>query len=63
MIKFIKLMILRFFIVKRWGIETFFGVLKGRLNLENFSGKTAESVKQDFYSTIFISNLETILTE
>lgn len=48
---------------KRWGIETFFGVLKGRLNLENFSGKTAESVKQDFYSTIFISNLETILTD
>ena len=48
---------------KRWGIETFYGTLKGRLNLENFTGKTVESVKQDFYSTIFISGLESILTE
>jgi len=47
----------------RWGIESFYGVLKNRLNLENFSGKTAESVYQDFYSTIYLSGLETILTE
>jgi len=33
------------------------------LALENFTGKTAESIRQDFWSTIFISNLETILTE
>ncbi len=37
--------------------------LKGRLGLENFTGKTAESIKQDFWSTIFMSNLETILVE
>jgi hypothetical protein len=48
---------------KRWGIETFFGKLKGRLSLENFTGKSTESIKQDIWSTIFISNLETILTE
>jgi hypothetical protein len=47
----------------RWGVETFFSKLKGRLNLENFTGKSVESVKQDFWSTIFISNLETIVTE
>jgi len=47
----------------RWGVETFYGTIKDRLALENFTGKTAESVKQDFYSTIFISNLETILTD
>ena len=47
----------------RWGIETMFKVLKSRLTLENFTGKSAEAVKQDFYATLFISNLETILTE
>ncbi len=47
----------------RWGVETFFSKLKGRLNLENFTGKSVESVKQDFWSTVFISNLETIITE
>ncbi len=48
---------------QRWGVETFYGVIKGRLSLENFTGKSVESIKQDFYSTIFLSNLETILTE
>ena len=32
----------------RWGVETFFSLIKGRLNLENFTGKTLESVQQDF---------------
>ena len=48
---------------KRWGIETFFGRIKGRLDLEAFTGKSAESVKQDFFATIYVSNLETICTE
>lgn len=47
----------------RWGIESFYGVLKSRLMLENFSGTTVESIYQDFYSTIYISGIETILTE
>jgi hypothetical protein len=47
----------------RWGVEGFYGLIKGRLSLENFTGKTVESVKQDLWSTIFISNVETILTE
>lgn len=47
----------------RWGVETFFSIIKGRLNLENFTGKTLESIKQDFWSTIFISNIETVMTE
>ena len=46
----------------RWGIEGFYGILKTRLNLENFTGKTAESVYQDFYSTIYLSGIESILT-
>lgn len=47
----------------RWGVETFFSRVKGRLCLENFTGKTAEAVKQDFWSTIFISNFETMAKE
>jgi len=47
----------------RWGIEGLYALIKGRLNLENFTGKTALSVKQDFYATIFISGLESILTQ
>ena len=47
----------------RWGVEGYFAKVKGRLNLENFTGKSVESIKQDFWSTILISNLETILTE
>ena len=38
----------------RWGIETFYGTIKGRLNLENFSGKSVEAILQDFHATIFI---------
>jgi hypothetical protein len=47
----------------RWGVETFYGTIKGRTVLENFTGKTPEAVKQDFFSTIFISNLESVITE
>lgn len=47
----------------RWGVETFFSKLKGRLALENFTGKSVESIYQDFWSTILISNLETIMIE
>jgi len=47
----------------RWGHETFYGVLKGRLDLENFSGQTAEAVRQDFHAALLLCNLETILVE
>ncbi|MBI1925109.1 hypothetical protein HYR99_12780 [Candidatus Poribacteria bacterium] len=47
----------------RWGVETFFDWVKNRLNLENFTGKSVEAVKPDFYATLFISRLESVLTE
>jgi len=47
----------------RWGSETFYDLLKTRLQLENFTGRTVEAVKQDFYATIFITGLETLLTQ
>jgi len=46
---------------KRWGIETFFHILKNRLSLENFTGNTALAVQQDFYITMFLSNYESLL--
>ncbi|MBU8849191.1 MAG: IS4 family transposase, partial [Desulfobacterales bacterium] len=46
----------------RWGVEGFYAILKTRLNLENFSGKTVHSVYQDFYSTVYLTGLESILT-
>lgn len=46
---------------KRWGIETYYGLLKGRLDLGHFTGLSAEAVRQDVYSTVFVSNLESLL--
>jgi hypothetical protein len=42
---------------KRWGIEVEYDILKSKLQLENFSGKTKVSVLQDFYATIFLGNI------
>jgi hypothetical protein len=47
---------------KRWGVETYYDILKTRLNLENFTGQTAESVYQDFYATVYLTGLESMLT-
>jgi hypothetical protein len=44
----------------RWGIETFYGLLKGRLGLEHFSGESLEAVRQDFFSCVFLSNVESV---
>jgi Transposase DDE domain len=46
----------------RWGIETFYGRLKGRLDLENFSGQTVNAVEQDFQAMLFLSNMESIVS-
>jgi hypothetical protein len=42
---------------KRWGIEVEYDLLKSKLQLENFSGKTKVSVLQDFYATIYLGNV------
>ena len=47
---------------QRWWIEVYYDVLKNRLWLENFTWKSVESVLQDLYSSIYLSNFETILT-
>lgn len=47
---------------RRWGIETFFSILKSRLNLEHFSGVSVEAIRQDFHAAVFLTGLESILT-
>lgn len=47
---------------ERWGVETFYGLLKGRLELENFSGHSVEAVQQDFFSSVLLGNLESVLS-
>lgn len=47
----------------RWGIETFYGLLKTRLELENFTGIGPEAVRQDFHATVYLSGLESLLTD
>lgn len=46
---------------KRWCVETNISVQKNILQLESFSGLTPLSVEQDFYATVFITNLHSIL--
>ena len=47
----------------RWGHETFHLMLKGRLELENFSGRTVEAVGQDVQAAVLLANLESVLSE
>jgi hypothetical protein len=47
----------------RWGIETRFSSFKNQLQLEAFSGQKVETILQDFYTTIFLSNLQEIISK
>jgi Transposase DDE domain len=47
----------------RWGHETFYLMLKGRMELENFSGRTVEAVRQDVQAAVLLANLESVLSE
>ena len=45
----------------RWGIEANISVQKNILQLESFSGLTVQTVLQDFYATVMMTNLHAIL--
>jgi len=47
----------------RWGHETFYLMLKGRLELENFSGRTVAAIRQDVQAAVLLANLESVLSE
>jgi hypothetical protein len=42
---------------KRWGIETKYDDLKHKIQIENFSGYTIIAILQDFYASIYLSNV------
>ncbi|KEO71817.1 IS4 family transposase [Anditalea andensis] len=45
----------------RWQVEESYKTIKSRLEMENFSGKSCLSIKQDFHAKIFSCNLTAIL--
>ncbi|MFT9497293.1 IS4 family transposase [Anaerosolibacter sp.] len=45
----------------RWNIETKYNSLKNVLELENFTGDTDRAIQQDFYASIYISNLASMM--
>jgi len=48
---------------KRWAEECIYKTLKDRFHLENFSGKTENSVKQDFWATILAATMLMVMEE
>ncbi len=42
---------------RRWNIETAYGTLKNKLCVENFSGKTVNSILQDLWASMVLMNL------
>jgi hypothetical protein len=46
---------------QRWPVEEDYKVVKCRMELENFTGKTALSVYQDFHAKVLLKNLTAIL--
>lgn len=42
---------------RRWGVETQYDTLKNKLELERFSGRKWDYILQDFFATMFLSNV------
>jgi len=40
----------------RWGCELKYGILKNKLELENFSSRTVDGVKIDFFASMYMAN-------
>ena len=47
----------------RWGEETYFNFLKNVLEIENFSGRTPETIRQDYYAKVLSSNIGSLMIE
>ena len=41
---------------KRWPVETEYDIVKNKLEIEHFSGLTDNTIKQEFYATMFMAN-------
>jgi hypothetical protein len=47
----------------RWQHETYHDRIKNIFEIERFSGKSVQAIKQDFYGVIFLATLESILSK
>ena len=45
----------------RWRVETSFDLDKNKMEVENFSAKTVEGIKQDFYAALLTTNLAELI--
>jgi hypothetical protein len=41
---------------KRWPVETKYDEIKNKLDVENFSGRTVDAIRQDFFITMYMAN-------
>ena len=48
---------------ERWKIETYYDELKNKLKIEEFSGYSNQSILQDFYATLLVSNIQSLIVE
>ena len=48
---------------RRWGIESNYDFLKNNIQIENFTGLTPLSIKQDFFANLFIVNLQSLIAK
>lgn len=48
---------------KRWPVEEDYKIMKSRLQVENWSGTSVESIYQDFHATVFTKNFAAILAQ
>ncbi|RED76619.1 DDE family transposase [Cohnella phaseoli] len=48
---------------KRWGVETRFDDLKHKFEIENFSGQKPQLIEQDFYATVLLSNMASVMEQ
>lgn len=48
---------------KRWGIEIKYNDLKSKLKIENFTGSNEILIAQDFYASIYLSNMVELARE
>ena len=46
---------------QRWGVETFYDEFKNKLKAEYFSDYSKQSIQQDFYAAIFVSNVQSLI--
>lgn len=47
----------------RWNEETYFNFQKNVIEIENFSGKTPETIRQDYFARVLSGNLSSLLIE